>query len=157
MLKENSTLKDDARFQILAGSFFSSTGLTSQSIARLEAAKELMPTKQQVYFELGAAYINSGENIKALESFKTAYELAPDYKEAKIVYLVGAIYAGDSATEGKMLQEVPPTSIIFDNRILSAYYVSGRRDRATAIVNERIKLDPENESTYREYLNSIAN
>ena len=66
------------------------------------------------------------ERVKALEAFKTAYDLAPDYQEAKIIYLIGAIYAGDRAVENNILSELPSDIISRDTRIQSAYKVVGR-------------------------------
>ena len=48
--EEDKSLEADARYQLLAGSFFSTTGLLEEALAHLNKAHELMPNKQQVYF-----------------------------------------------------------------------------------------------------------
>ena len=85
-----------------------------------------MPGKQQIYFEIGAVYINKNESLQALEIFKEAYELAPGYEEAKVIYLIGAIYAGDRALENKLISELPKDIVTKDRRISSAYKSVGR-------------------------------
>ncbi len=124
--KQAEELSDDAKFQIVAGSFLSTTGFLDEALTHLLRAQELMPGKQQVYFEIGAVYINKKEPQKALEQFRVAYEMAPAYSEAKIIYLIGAIYAGDRAVENKLISELPPEVVSNDSRILSAYKAVGR-------------------------------
>ena len=126
ILKQAENLGNDARYELIAGSFLSSVGVFDEAIMHLERAKELMPGKQQIYFEIGAAYINQKEPLQALEAFKEAFELAPEYEEAKVIYLIGAIYASDRNLENKLISELPKEIVSGDNRILSAYKAVGR-------------------------------
>lgn len=126
VIKEAADSSENARYQLLTGSFLSTTGLIDEALSYLTRAKDLMPSKQTIYFEIGAAYINKKEPEKALEAFKEAYELAPAYQEAKIVYLIGAIYAGDRNLENKLLSEFSPEVVSGDSRIASAYRAVGR-------------------------------
>lgn len=119
-------LKEDARYEILAGSFLSAFASLDEALVHLKRAQNLIPGKQQVYFEIGAAYINKGELLQGLEVFKTAYELAPEYDEAKIIYLLGAIYANDRILEKTLLAELPEDIVVKDSRILSARAAVGR-------------------------------
>lgn len=156
VLKETGDLEKDARYQLVTGSFLSTTGLLNEALAHLERAKELMPNKQQIYFEIGAVYINKNEPFKALEIFREAYELAPEYIEAKVIYLIGAIYASDRAVENEMISKMTERELIFDDRVLNAYYSYGRVDRVRSLLEDRIRLDPSNADTYRQYLETIA-
>jgi len=140
VLQQTKDLKNDSRYELLAGSFLSSTGLLDEALINLERARELVPGKQQVYFEIGAVYINKNEPLKALQIFREAYELAPEYTEAKIIYLVGAIYAGDRTIESEVLSKLTEEEVVFDDRIISAYETSGRTDRAKSLLKDRIKL-----------------
>lgn len=126
IIKQTQIQENDARYELLAGSFLSSVGLLDEALEHLGRAKELMPGKQQIYFEIGAVYINKKEPALALEAFRQAYEMAPDYDEAKIIYLIGAIYAGDRALEASLLAELPEGVAKSDERILSAYKIVGR-------------------------------
>src|SRR3990167_1581268 len=154
-LTQNEELKEDARYQLITGSFLSSTGFLDEALVSLERARELVPGKQQVYFEIGAAYINKKEPLKALEVFREAYELAPEYTEAKVIYLIGAIYAGDRKVESEMLGRLTEREIIFDDRIINAYYSVGRVDKVVSLLEDRIKLDPANTDRYKELIKQV--
>ncbi len=148
-------LENDARHELIAGSYLTAVGDLDQGLEYLERAYKLMPTKQVILFEIGAAYINKKDPRTALLVFKQAYDLAPESMEARIIYLVGAIYAGDRALEGEMRALIDERNLNFDDRIMSAYYLNGRTDRVRAILNERKRLDPTNAATYDKYLSEV--
>lgn len=125
IVRQTQELEDDARYELLAGSFLSTTGQLDEALVHLQRAKELMPSKQQIYFEIGAVYINQSKPDLALKIFKEAYEMAPDFPDAGVVYLVGAIYANDRALEDKLLSELPK-KVSDDPRVASAYKALGR-------------------------------
>ncbi|MCR4279356.1 MAG: O-antigen ligase family protein [Candidatus Zambryskibacteria bacterium] len=137
-----------AKSQMMAGSFFSTTGAEAESIMYLERALALAPEKQQIYFELGSAYINSNDRARALEIFREAYEMAPGNQEALTIYLIGAIYAGDRSLERELIAKMPERTLIFEDRILSAYYIAKRNAEALALLQKRKQLDPENSAKY---------
>jgi O-antigen ligase len=145
----------DARYQILAGNFFNQTGSTDEGIRYLEEARKLMPGKQLVYFELGSALINKGDAQGALQVFKAASELAPGYLEAKKVYLIGAIHAGDRVLESALRAEIPEREIVFDDRLISAYYTKGRFPEVIQLLERRAAFDPANAATYQEYIKQV--
>lgn len=155
VVRQAEDLPTDARYQILAGSFLSQTGNHEEALKYLRKARELIPGKQQVYFETGSAYINAGNIPAGLAEFKSAYDLAPEYMEAKIIYLIGAIYADDRVLEQRLLSEIPPQTVATDDRILGTYYNAERYNEAVRLLEKRIELDPANEGTYREYIRQI--
>lgn len=95
LIRQAQKLPRDARYQLFAGSFFSRVGQIEQAISYLEKAHELSPKKQTILFELGSAYYNKGDRVKAEEVFRAAYELAPEYGEAKDLYLRVSTENGD--------------------------------------------------------------
>ncbi len=159
-LKETIAAQDaryasDARHELLAGQFLALVGNLDEGMTHLTRARTLMPEKQQVYFELGSAYISAKQFDNALAVFKEAYELAPQYEEARIIYLIGAIYARNTRAEAEMLALIPLDRVTMDSRIVSAYYGNGRMDRVRAILEARKKLDPANAATYDELLKQL--
>jgi len=124
--KEAENFSGDARLQLVAGSFLISTGFPDEALLYLERAKVLSPGKQQVYFDLGSAYFAKNDPVKGLAQFKQAYELAPNYSEAKIIYLIGAIYTHDRQLENKLISELPKELVSKDIRIQYAYKIVGR-------------------------------
>ena len=153
--EEDKSLEADARYQLLAGSFFSTTGLLEEALAHLNKAHELMPNKQQVYFEIGSAYINNKKPLLALEAFKRAYDLAPEYFDAKQAYLLGAIYAGDRTTENEMLGKFTEGELVLYDKIINAYYANNRYYEVKDLLERRIKLWPEKADLYRQYIESL--
>jgi len=148
-------LNTDARYQLVAGTFLARTGSLQESLTYFNKAAELIPGKQLVYFETGNALLNLNDSAGALAWFKKAYDLAPEYSEAQAIYLSGSIFARDRALELKLLGEISKEAVIFDDRILSAYYNVGRIGEVVIILEERIKLDPANAATYQEYLKQL--
>ncbi len=141
-------LLKSARYELIVGSTLSSLGQFDQAFIHLNHAVALAPGKQQVYFELGSVYINTGDYEKALAAFKKAYDLAPDYTEAKVVYLLGAIYAHNITIENEMLSVLLDKEVFFDDRVLNAYSQTGRADRVSAIIQFRKEVDPKNAAQY---------
>src|SRR3989344_3070066 len=156
ILGETETLEKDARYQLVTGSFLSTTGFLDEALTHLEMARELIPNKQQVYFEIGAVYINKSEPLKALEVFRKAYELAPEYVESRAIYLIGAIYADDRVSEGEMIGLLKEREVVFDDRIIQAYNSNGRLNGVISLLEFRIKLDPANADTYRKYIEEVT-
>ncbi len=153
--KEAELNPDYAKAQMIAGSFFSTTGGGEESLRYLERARELAPNKQEVYFELGAAYLNSNQPEKALAIFRHAYEMAPGNQEAGLIYLIGSIYAGDRNLERSLMALLPERVVLFEDRILSAYYLNKRIGDAIALLEKRKVIDPQNAKTYDGYIKQL--
>ena len=151
----NSDLPKDARYELMAGSFLSNFGLFEESRLHLENARTIMPEKQQIYFEIGSIYISEGKSEEALKLFKQAYDLAPEAPEAKLIYLIGSIYAGDREVEREMRGVLTENEFFFDDRIINAYHSSKRRDTIIEILRKRMELDPENSDKYTQLINSL--
>ncbi len=86
LAKQADGLPRDARYQLFAGSLFARVGRVDEALQFLQKAHELSPTKQTILFELGSVYYNKKDMAKAEEIFKQAYELAPEYADAKKFY-----------------------------------------------------------------------
>jgi CubicO group peptidase (beta-lactamase class C family) len=62
---------------------FAGAGLVDEAIAVLKAAIELHPNEANLYDSLGEFYLKKGEKAKALESYKKALEINPNFRNAE--------------------------------------------------------------------------
>lgn len=138
----------DTRYLLFYGTLLSRFGRFDEAILVLERALESSPKKQQILFELGTAYVNSGNPKAALEKLKTAYDLAPEFGEAKVLYAIGAIYAKDLKLADSLLANFEERDVAFEERILVAFSAIGDYSHTSEILKTRIKLDPENPQHY---------
>src|SRR3989344_2426206 len=143
-VKHIERVPDDARYRLFYGIFLSRFGWYGRAIPELEEAKKLSPNKQSVYFELISNQILDGKTKEALENAKHVYELEPNFTEAKIIYALTALAAGDSVTSGKLLGEIDQKILVFDDRYITVLLTLQRFDDIIGVVKERIRLDPSN-------------
>lgn len=137
----------DARYQLYLGSFLGGLGNYDEAIKYLLGALQLSPRKQQIMFELGAAYINKGEPEKGLGYFKTAYDEAPEYRDALLSYASGLIYAGKDKEAEALLATVYGTAVVLEERIAIAYNYRKMYDKVIAIREKQLEKDPSNGQT----------
>lgn len=149
VLTENELLKQieekpgDARVHVFLASFYRAIGSIEKSIAQLEIARELSPRKQQIIFEQGFAYIQSGDTGKALGFFKEAYDLAPDYTLARIFYAAGAIYDGNTALADELINTDDLRAAFAANEIsVQALYAIEDYVRLIDLLTLRVKANP---------------
>lgn len=143
-------LPNDARYEIVAGTFYLNVGRYEEALSHLNKAKELIPGKQLVYYQLALVYINSGDKAKGLELLRSAYELDKNNLDAESAYLVGAIYAGDRSLEARLVEDLSAKAEgrLTEDRIVSAYLSVNRFDKVAEIFSERIKLNPNDLQSY---------
>lgn len=138
----------DARFPLFLGTVYQSYGNYKDAQIALEKAHELSFDKQSIYYQLGMNAWALGENAKALEYFKTAYELVTANTEAQIYYVAAAIRAGDTALANQFLQPLIDSNQAADQRILAAYSATGNIAKAIPLWEARIKMTPEDAQAY---------
>lgn len=148
VVKQADALATDARYQLLAGSFLSHTGALDDATIYLQKAEKLMPGKQVIYFEEGGVLLAKKDYQGALAVFKKAYDLAPEYEEADLVYLVGALYAGNKELARSLISTIPATDLIGDNRITTALYATGQYNDLIIILENRLNASPNDSQAY---------
>ncbi len=136
-------LSGDSRYELVAGTFYSNVGGKDEALRHFNNAKELMPEKQMIYFNLGQLALTDNNLPEALLQFKTAYDLAPEYGDAKMAYLVGAIYSQDRNLTVKLLSEISPAVLVSDPRALSALYQTGQKSFLLALLRDLAKKVPQ--------------
>jgi tetratricopeptide (TPR) repeat protein len=133
---------DSARLQLFTGSLLSRYGRNQEALTYLEKARQLSPTKQTVLFQLGEVYLTLGKTVEAEATMKEAFELDTAYDEARKLYALTALYAGDKAASNAVLLEGFGTTTINDDRFLAAYANSNRFDLVVAVWKMRIAANP---------------
>jgi len=135
---------NDARYHLFMGVFLNGTGRYAEGVQALERAAELSPNKQTILFELGSAYLSSGNLDLAIDTFRRAYELEKNFSDARVIYAVGLIY-GQKFTEAEaLLKEKFGTAAIDDNRIIQAYITTKQFGKLQVLFEEKIAREPNN-------------
>ncbi len=142
MKKQIAQVPNDARFQVLMGSFLTQQAKYAEALPYLSKAADLSPQKQTILFAKGIAYIGNQDYPRALETFKKAYDLEPKYTESLIQYAAAALYAKNDTLAQELLKKLDPQTVIHDDRILRAYYITGQTKPLLAIWKERLAQNP---------------
>jgi tetratricopeptide (TPR) repeat protein len=93
VLREANNFEDDARTQLLTGTFFSSVGQREEALNYFNRAKELMPGKPSIYVELANAYLANGDKAGAIESLRALADMSPQHRE-QVEDFIEAIQSG---------------------------------------------------------------
>lgn len=131
-MAEETKAGDNARAELLFGSYLKFTGAYDEAIAHLTRAMELSPGKQAMRMELGSVYLSKGDVTAALSIMKEAYELAPDNGTARDAYALAAVYAGDIKIAQELLIPVYGIPAAPTDEFARAYEKRG--DYATIIL-----------------------
>lgn len=138
------TFRDSARFYLRLGDALAAHGYAEEALISYEKALELSPKKQRTYFQIGIAYLAAGKRDAAKQQLQYAYELAPDFLEARKLYALALIYTEDFAQANVLLSEVPDVKWMFDDRFLDAYTVMQQYEAIVRLWEFRVEKDPEN-------------
>ncbi len=134
--------KDDARLELFASGLYAQFGQYPEAISHGQKALALSPGKQQILFQLGLAYLNSGDSAKALDAFKQAYDEAPENTQALIYYAMGEYYTGNKAAGDALLTERLGSPVVDNEQLLQAYGNLKMYDRVIAIWKMRVAQNP---------------
>ena len=148
MLREIERVPNDTRTQLFMGSFLGNVGRVQDAMTYLQNAHELSPKKQVILFEIGSRQISTGQTEAALETFKTAYELAPDFDQARDLYALAAVHNNRFDIAEELLIEPYGTLAIDDDRFLRVYSDRGRHDLVIEILQKRLNDNPTNPQAY---------
>ncbi|MES2437239.1 MAG: O-antigen ligase family protein [Patescibacteria group bacterium] len=134
----------DARAYVIMGGFSDRVARHDDAIVYLTEAQKLSPRKQVILFQLGATYIAKKDYEKALPLFKQAYELAPQFDDARLTYAAAAIYAGEEKLTQELISTFTPEFIAGNDTLLQAYFEKQKFDKILEIWKTRVAKDPMN-------------
>ena len=138
----------DARPPFFLGNFLNAFGAYKEALPFLEQAAKLSPAKNSILFELGTAYIKTGQVDKGLKILADVSAAAPDYNEARNVYAAALVGLGRLAEAKAILVKAYGTDVVDDNHLLNAYVQAGLNDKVLGIWELKVKADPTNADNY---------
>ena len=125
-----------------------------QSLTFYKRAVELDPNFAWVYARMGTIYSNAGENEKAIENTRKAYELRDRVSEREKLYITEHYYqtvTGEKEKEMEALElygRTYPNDIIASNNLAVGYQMSGDFAKAAEEARETVRVDPNSASGY---------
>jgi O-antigen ligase/tetratricopeptide (TPR) repeat protein len=135
---------NDARLELFMSVFVGAFGQSDEAINYLKKASADSPNKQQILFQLGVAYIQKNNFPDAIATLKKAFDLAPSYDSARILYAGGLFYSGQKVVADKLLTDRFGSVITDDDQLLQVYTNTKQWDRVIAIWQLRVKNTPAN-------------
>lgn len=144
MQKQMEAAPKDARFPLFLGTLLDAYGLHGEAQEPLALARDLSPTKQAILFQAGLNALARGADAEALEIFRTAFELAPAFDEARYYYAATLIRNDQVAQAQEILAPLREDGPITDARIINAYAAIERYDEIIGIWEARLAENPNN-------------
>lgn len=132
---------DDARVNYFAGIYFTSIGNYPAAIERLEHDLVVSPNKQTIMFSLAEAYEREGNISKAVELYKTAHEIAPQFVEPRLRYVDMLVSVGKKIEAEEVMKDVHVESLQ-DQKYLNILMQVNRYDIIVGIFEKKYKDNP---------------
>ncbi len=134
--------KNDARLELFDSLFLTQYGQYDDALKHIANAAKLSPGKQQILFQEGQTYIQKGDMTNGLAAFKKAFDLAPDYDQARVAYAGALYYAGQNAAADALLVEAYGTTAVDNDQLLQIYSDTKQYSRIVAIWQARVAKNP---------------
>ncbi|MEX0918577.1 MAG: O-antigen ligase family protein [Candidatus Paceibacterota bacterium] len=145
----------NVRLYVFAANLAHRLGRLEQAAHYYEQALAFSPNKQTLMFDYSAVLMDKGEMAEALAVVKQAFELAPDFDEARIRYAYLAFLTGQTALAEELLLERFDTLAINHDLLLNLYVTEKRFDLVEEIWRSRLAARPTDLSTLMSYAGSL--
>lgn len=129
-------------------------GREMESLPFYRRAVELDPNFAYVYARMGVIYSNAGENEKAIESTRKAYELRDRVSEREKLYITEHYYQTVTGEEDKEMEALElygrtyPNDSVPSNNLAVGYEMEGDFAKAAEKARETIRIDPNSAGGY---------
>jgi O-antigen ligase/tetratricopeptide (TPR) repeat protein len=133
----------EARFSLFLGMLYNAYQQYPEGKAALERALVASPNKQGIMYELGSNLIASGDVNGALSVFKKAFEAAPSNNEARSLYAVVAIQAGNWDLAKEIAQPLIDADLAYGARVMNAYAAVKRYPEVMTIIKAHLEKKPD--------------
>jgi tetratricopeptide (TPR) repeat protein len=144
LLKQLEEKPGDARVEVFISTFYRTIGDTEKAAEHLAAARDLSPRKQLIIFEQGFTELQRQDYEKALGFFKEAYDLGPQFDDARAYYSMALLH-NDRFKEAIALLETRRHKEQFASNqfALSAAYQKKQFDLLIEMFDILIELKPQ--------------
>lgn len=143
LLQQVEDKPGDTRGLLLTSTFYRATGNSSASEEKLKTARSTSPKKQQIIFEQGFVALQQDKFQEGFNFFKEAYELAPDYPQARIFYALASLYVdGEPMLDELLDTEELRAAFAKNDVVMQALYQTGKFDLLEEMLKLRISLEP---------------
>lgn len=109
----------DARGYLLGGSYLNRIGQFAAALPLLQKAHELTPNKQAPLFEIAQNQLNERKYPEAIVAMKQAFELDPNFPDARRLYIITLLYAEKFSELGEFISKYPPSTL--DEALISLF------------------------------------
>jgi tetratricopeptide (TPR) repeat protein/O-antigen ligase len=148
MVKQSNASPLDARFPLFLGIMFSSYGDMASAQKALSRAHELSPTKQSILFQQAAVAEAQGDSATTLQLLKTAFDLSPEYRDARLYYAAALIRAKQDAQADLILAPLVESGDAADARVAAAYASRNMYDKIAVLWTAHVAKNPDDMQSY---------
>lgn len=133
----------NARFPLFMGLALDQGGMHDEAKKYLDAAHADSPKKQSILFQLGLNSFARNQEDEALAYFKEAYDLAPEYQEANVMYAAALVRAERDADADAFIAQLMEKGWAAHARIGAAYATRNQYGKVIAIWKEHTQRFPD--------------
>jgi tetratricopeptide (TPR) repeat protein len=133
---------DDSRNRFFYGNFLNNAGFTERALEQYKIAASISPNRQNILFHIAAVLIDHGMYQEAMNATKKAFELDPNFTQARILYGVTLLYAGANIQAQEILDEVPIEALVVSGPLVAVLEQRGDINALIQLFTERAALFP---------------
>lgn len=131
-------LNNTRRLYFLAH-FLKQTDQSTEALAVFDQALAINPTRQNFLYEVGQIHLAEDDFEKAVETFKTAYEVETENDIAYEYYAGALMFAGRTLEAEGLLMGRFGTTTVDNELLLQAYEKMGRNDKLAELLELRLR------------------
>lgn len=145
LLKFAETKPGDARLHVFLGTFYRSINVLDKAAEQMAIARELSPRKQAVIAQQGIVELTRGDNAKARDFFKEAFELDERNLEAREYYAAALFYNGEpEVAKALAVDQVAKERFALSDFLINGVNASGDLTFLAELFQIRIDKDRQN-------------
>lgn len=145
LLKFAETKPGDARLHVFLGTFYRSINSLDKAAEQMAIAREFSPRKQAIIAQQGIVELTRGDNAKARDFFKEAFELDERNLEAREYYAAALFFSGDpEAAKALATDNAAKERFALSDFLVSGVNASGDLPYLAELFKIRVEKDRQN-------------